>query len=327
MDQTRKGVRAGKGPRAENQFWWLEDVGSPPHLSTTQGLAPHRRWFAREVALGQRPLLETYDLKKRKYLCSTSMTAELSLLVANFAHCRAGTLVLDPFCGSASLLIAAAHFGSYTVGGDIDIRVIRGKERDKPLPGHCRFARTLKDVEIGPLDNFLQYGLMPPLDMVRCDSSAPVWKVPAVFDAILCDPPYGVRAGARKTGMKEGREVKPIAEEHRATHIPGTVAYGIADVMMDLLNFAAKFLRVGGRLVYWLPTTREYREEDLPMHPAMRLVYNCEDVLSQRLSRRLITMVKQREPRGDEVRVCRHALGGQAIRSDRWWLAARRSRR
>ena len=65
MDQTRKGVRAGKGPRADNQFWWLEDVGNPPHVSSSTGLVPHRRWFAREVALSQRPLLERYDLKKR----------------------------------------------------------------------------------------------------------------------------------------------------------------------------------------------------------------------------------------------------------------------
>ena len=166
MDQTRKGVRAGKGPRADNQFWWLEDVGNPPHVSSSTGLVPHRRWFAREVALSQRPLLERYDLKKREYLCTTSMTAELSFLVANFAHCRPGTLVLDPFCGSASLLISAAHFGSYTMGGDIDIRVIRGKQKDKKMAAHCRFARTLKEVEIGPLSNFRQYGLMPPLDLV-----------------------------------------------------------------------------------------------------------------------------------------------------------------
>ena len=76
--------------------------------------------------------------------------------MANFAHCRAGSLVLDPFCGSASLLIAAAHFGAYTLGSDIDIRVIRGKEHDKAMPGHCRFARSLKDVQIGPLTNFEQ---------------------------------------------------------------------------------------------------------------------------------------------------------------------------
>jgi tRNA (guanine10-N2)-methyltransferase len=90
MDQTRKGVRAGKGPRAENQFWWLEDVSTPQHSSHSAGLEPNMRWFAREVALGQRQLLDKYDLKKRRYLCSTSMTAELSFLVANLAT------VMDP---------------------------------------------------------------------------------------------------------------------------------------------------------------------------------------------------------------------------------------
>ena len=65
-----------------------------------------------------------------------------------------------------------------------------------------------------------------------------------------------MRAGARRTGTKQ-ETVKPISEEFRDTHIPGTVAYNIADVFIDLLNFAATFLRAGGRLCYWLPTTRE----------------------------------------------------------------------
>ena len=161
--------------------------------------------------------------------------------------------------------------------------------------GHCRYARTLKEVEMGPLSNFEQYGLMPPLDLVRCDNAHPVWKTAGVLDAIICDPPYGVRAGARKTGARQDKLPKPIPEEHRATHIPGTVGYGIGEVMMDLLNFAVKYLRTGGRLCYWLPTTSEYSEHDLPAHPAMRLAYNCEDVLSLKLSRRLITMVKDRD--------------------------------
>ena len=73
------------------------------------------------------------------------------------------------------------------------------------LPGHCRFARTLSEVEIGPHSNFVQYDLMPPLDLVRCDNAHPVWKTGGVLDAIICDPPYGVRAGARKTGAREDK--------------------------------------------------------------------------------------------------------------------------
>ena len=65
------------------------------------------------------------------------------------------------------------------MGADIDIRVLRGKEKDQAKPAHCKFARTLKDVEIGPLSNFKQYGLSPP-DLVRCDNANPVWSKPNV---------------------------------------------------------------------------------------------------------------------------------------------------
>lgn len=32
-----------------------------------------------------------------------------------------------------------------------------------------------------------------------------------------------------------------------------SVKYGLSSVIADLLGFAAKFLVMGGRLVYWLP--------------------------------------------------------------------------
>lgn len=33
--------------------------------------------------------------------------------------------MFDPFAGTGSILIAAAHLGAYTLGIDIDIRVLR----------------------------------------------------------------------------------------------------------------------------------------------------------------------------------------------------------
>jgi tRNA (guanine10-N2)-methyltransferase len=87
MDQTRKGVRAGKGPRAQNQFWWLEDVGSPPHISTSKGLVPHRRWFAREVALGS--LLAPFPppTSLPKHSCMTRLTQAPRMLMCCPVSC------------------------------------------------------------------------------------------------------------------------------------------------------------------------------------------------------------------------------------------------
>uniref|UniRef100_A0A7S0I4R7 Uncharacterized protein n=1 Tax=Hanusia phi TaxID=3032 RepID=A0A7S0I4R7_9CRYP len=77
-----------------------------------------------------------------------------------------------------------------------------------------------------------------------------------------------------------------------------------------MLNFAANYLCVGGRLVYWLPTTTSYNVDDLPQHPCMSLMYNCEDILSTKLSRRLITMKKNRNPQADEKATCKITEAG-----------------
>lgn len=61
--------------------------------------------------------------------------------------------------------------------------------------------------------------------------------------------------------------------------------------MLDLLDFSAIHLRVGGRLVYWFPTTPEYTDDDLPQHPSLELVGNSEQSFGK-WSRRLITMEK-----------------------------------
>ena len=51
MDRTKKGVKAGKGQRATNQFWWMEDVGiADSGKREGRDLTPTRVYFCREVA-------------------------------------------------------------------------------------------------------------------------------------------------------------------------------------------------------------------------------------------------------------------------------------
>lgn len=57
------------------------------------------------------------------------MDAQLSLLMANHAKVKEGDLILDPFVGSGSLLIAAAKFGGYVFGTDIDYLMLHAKTR------------------------------------------------------------------------------------------------------------------------------------------------------------------------------------------------------
>jgi tRNA (guanine10-N2)-methyltransferase len=51
--------------------------------------------------------------------------------------------------------------------------------------------------------------------------------------------------------------------------------YGLGECLQDLLEFAARMLVIGGRLVYFMPATPDtYRQEDIPTHPMLRLLYN-----------------------------------------------------
>eukprot|EP00913_Durusdinium_trenchii_P003491 g3231.t1 len=71
--------------------------------------------------------------------------------------------------------------------------------------------------------NFVQYDLPSP-DVVVCDNAMPCWRQPAGgwLDFIVTDPPYGVRAGAKK----QGREGKEVVVQDVSSYIPSKVSYG-----------------------------------------------------------------------------------------------------
>eukprot|EP01122_Echinamoeba_exundans_P004063 TRINITY_DN1409_c0_g1_i3.p1 TRINITY_DN1409_c0_g1~~TRINITY_DN1409_c0_g1_i3.p1 ORF type:complete len:332 (-),score=51.74 TRINITY_DN1409_c0_g1_i3:40-1035(-) len=248
--------------------------------------------------MSRRDLVETYSLKKRAYLGTTSMESEISFFTANQALARPGSLVIDPFVGTGSLVLTAAHFGARVIGADIDMCVLTGVTKAGKPKGKNLY------------NNFEQYGLTDRLvSLIRWDhSTRNCFRQKPMFDAIVCDPPYGVRAGAKKVGKKPKTLARKAAHDNQPhilepppnsdwhKHVTQTVAYSVPDVLSDLLDFAARNLVVGGRLVYWLPTLNEqYKPSDVPQHPCLRLVANSKQPVSLRFSRHLITMQKEVE--------------------------------
>ncbi|CAG8554363.1 2453_t:CDS:10 [Funneliformis caledonium] len=268
----------------EVQFGVLEDYGLDPYLPGPPP-EPYMIYFGRSIASGNRDLIQTYNLKKRRYIGNTSMDAELSLIMANQALAAPGKLIYDPFVGTGSFLLTCAQFGAFTMGSDIDGRQIRGQTN-----------RSIKS-------NVEQYNLNGKvLDTLVFDICHHPFRDNLWFDAIVTDPPYGVRAGAKTLGRKEPfkRPLTPklidgIPAHKREDYYPPTKPYEMSEVLSDLLDFAARFLVVGGRLVYWLPTVvDEYSNSDLPEHPSMKLVSNSEQNFGQ-WARRLVTMEKFKE--------------------------------
>lgn len=222
--------------------------------------------------------LEQYSLKKRVYLGPTSMDSELSLIMTNLALVKKGSFAFDPFVGTGSILLTAALRGAYAFGTDIDLRVLRGRSKDENIAS-----------------NFKQYGLPPP-ELVRSDNAIYHRHYRdnfPLFDAIVTDPPYGIRAGARKSGPRKEGEVRPVLDEHRYDHVAQTRPYAVSDVMSDLLNVAAMTLKMGGRLTYVIPSMLDFDESvDLPVHECLRLVSVCYQPLQTELGRRTVTMEK-----------------------------------
>jgi len=273
----------------EQSFWIIETHGMvragqlPP--------VPKKWYFGREVGRGDRSRLPQLDLKSRRYLGPTSMDHEMALLMCTQALAGPGRLVHDPFAGTGSILVAAASRGALTMGGDIDVRVLRDGKVDKA-----------RGERVTVWTNFSDARLPPPLALLRCDLAAmPLRRALSGWaHAWICDPPYGVRAGGRKSGGRKRDEdgnAFPVADHLREGHVPSTAFYPLSECIADLLEEAARALAVGGRLVYFYPARCgvAFEPSELPAHPCLQLVAHSMQPLSMKWGRRLVTMRKARE--------------------------------
>lgn len=221
--------------------------------------------------------IEEISLKRRSYLGPTSMDAELSSIMCNIAQIKKNSFCFDPFVGTGSLLLSCGLYGAFCFGTDIDIRILKGKGRHENI-----------------FTNFDQYNLPRP-ELVRSDNSIYHRHFRShlpLFDAIICDPPYGIRAGARQSGSRY-ESFTPIADEHRYDHIAQTRPYPVSDVMKDLLDLAADKLKMNGKLVYIIPSMNDFDiNTDLPQHPCLNLTYCCYQPLQTNLGRSVVCMEK-----------------------------------
>uniref|UniRef100_A0A182Y772 tRNA (guanine(10)-N(2))-methyltransferase TRMT11 n=1 Tax=Anopheles stephensi TaxID=30069 RepID=A0A182Y772_ANOST len=260
------------------EFWGLDPMNVPER--------PHDVLFGRWVADGKRDMINEISLKNRKFIGNTSMDPQLSLLMANQGLVRGGDLVLDPFAGSGSLLVAAAKFGAYVIGADIDYMIVHGKS--KPT----RVNQKVRAEDESIYANLQQYGCGGLfVDVLIADFSRSIWAGGMVFDSIITDPPYGIREATERIEFKTQRRATAMTED--AVHYPSTSPYQLCQMYQDLLQFSARHLKLGGRLVCWFPMLRKDLDADvLPRHKCLQLVANSEQPLSGYSSRRLLTYEK-----------------------------------
>lgn len=195
----------------EQSFVILEEYSNSESLGRVEREAirngsikaePNRIYLGRLISGGSRDLMNQYSLKKRQYLSTTSMDAELALVMANMVHARPGALFFDPFVGTGSLTVACAHYGAVVLGSDIDPRTVRGKNGLNLRINYEQYHSNGRDLGaiISDLVNTPVRGWTRSAeqgdDVHRCE-----W-----VDGIVCDPPYGVREGLKTLGKRNDPE-------------------------------------------------------------------------------------------------------------------------
>jgi len=120
--------------------------------------------FGLKIAeIAPKPFVERRP-RKRPFFHPSSMQSKLARCMVNLAQPKRGELVLDPFCGTGSMLIEAGLISCRVVGFDAQRRMVRGS-----------------------LKNLLHYCIQPEGMVVADAKNLPVTRV----DCIVTDPPYG----------------------------------------------------------------------------------------------------------------------------------------
>lgn len=198
-EKEERDLRKGGGATREEEASESAQQGGDTTLK--------RALFGRWICRSDRETVRKYDLKKRKYIATTSMDSELSLVTANMALAAPGKIFFDPFVGTGSFLLAAAHFGAMTLGADIDGRSFKGKKS------------ITKDNPCGLHSNFVQYGTESNfLNAFTSDlTNTPIRQVP-FLDGIVCDPPYGIREGLKVLGSRGGGSSESVFINGKPAH-------------------------------------------------------------------------------------------------------------
>jgi len=117
--------------------------------------------------------------RNKPFFHPSAMPAKLARCMVNLAKPKAQDLVLDPFCGTAGLLIEAGLIGCRVVGMDVQRYVVKGGLRN------------------------LSYYNVKPEGMAVADATRlPIAKI----DCIVTDPPYG------RSTVTLGRSTKEIVK-------------------------------------------------------------------------------------------------------------------
>jgi tRNA (guanine10-N2)-dimethyltransferase len=114
--------------------------------------------------------------RKKPFFHPSAMPSKLARCMVNLARAKAGELVLEPFCGTGSVMVEAALVGCRVLGFDVQRRMVVG----------CR-------------KNLKHFSLEPEGLVIADARRLPLTRI----DHLVTDPPYGRSATTLKLTTKQ----------------------------------------------------------------------------------------------------------------------------
>ncbi|UCC33461.1 MAG: RsmD family RNA methyltransferase, partial [Candidatus Bathyarchaeota archaeon] len=161
--------------------------------------------------ISAKPFIER-NPQKRPFFHPSALLARTARCMVNLAQPKAGDLVLDPFCGTASILLEAGLIGCRVIGFDVQHQMVAGS-----------------------LQNLHYYGLESE-GMVAADARRPpITKT----DCVVTDPPYGRSATTLGLNLQDLVEEALLAMETmlprgRRVCIASPESIGIGEIGKDI---------------------------------------------------------------------------------------------
>lgn len=235
--------------------------------------------LARRMISGARRKVSAIHPTTRICVTNTPLCPLASFIMVNIARIRAtsdGFAVLDPYCGSGGTLLAAA----------MALQMSRDERQDlKSIPQMLVGIEISHDGIINRDDirrDFTTRNWTDPVKILHGDSTQPDIRRTArdaigsrPFDAIIADPPYGIR------------------ESNKGANQP---IHDLLRMIIDDRSKGLPLLRIGGRLVVFIPhrVNEETTDEIFPKNEQLRAAgllceYYEEQPLNDMLSRWLVS--------------------------------------
>jgi len=169
---------------------------TPPNAEILAAFTEKNLYLARTMVVYD-SVLQQYRDESRPYVSSQISTSpKICRTLLNLAGARPGDTILDPFCGTGTLLIEAAMLGMKCIGVDIDGNQVQGTKSNMAWYGR----------DIGEQVNF---------EVIRGDARNLTNFIHKQVDAVAFEPSLGPVSRKKPTAKEAEETIEELTELYR----------------------------------------------------------------------------------------------------------------